>query len=330
MIHRLAASVLGSREADAALATLVIAPALGEDGPRVSRAQLAMALNVILFAELLSRVPTAARYVSEVVASGAPVCFDHGALRTIDGPTGALPSGFGAFARFLEPLGYDVAGLYPLPRLRMTGRAFAHRDLPQNIPQFFVSELHVRELSDDAQAAAARVFGTSADPLGAPEWALLDAMARDGACEIDLALAGLPGLVRAFGVQHEAPALADYEALLAESAEAAWIATEGNAFNHATDRVPDVVALADALKARGYPMKAEVEFSANGRVRQTAFLADKVVRPFRLADGSLVEREVPGSFYEFISRDIVPEADALDLTFDSGNATGIFAVTQAR
>ncbi len=330
MIDRLAASVLGPREADTALATLVVAPALRSEGARISRAQLAMALNVILFAQLLRRVPTAARYVNEVVASGEPVCFDHGALRTIDGPTGELPSGFGAFARFLEPLGYELAGLYPLPRLGMTGRAFAHKDLPEAIPQFFVSELHARELPDDAQAAAARVFGASADPLGAPEWALLNAMARDGACDIDTALAGLPGIVSAFGVQHEAPALADYETLLAASSEAAWIATEGNAFNHATDRVPDVVALADALKARGYPMKAAVEFSANGRVRQTAFLADKVVRPFRLAGGTRVEREVPGSFYEFISRDPVPETGALDLTFDSGNATGIFAVTKAQ
>ena len=69
--------------------------------------------------------------------------------------------------------------------------------------------------------------------------------------------------------------------------------------------------------------------SANGRVRQTAFLAGKVVRQFRAGDGSLTQREVPGSFYEFISRDVDPATGRLDLTFDSGNATGIFAVTSA-
>jgi hypothetical protein len=63
-------------------------------------------------------------------------------------------------------------------------------------------------------------------------------------------------------------------------------------------------------------------------VRQTAILADKVVRPFREADGSEVPLPVPGSFYEFITRDIDPETGKLDLTFDSGNATGIFAVTR--
>lgn len=329
-ISRLASSVLGLHEADEALSTLVVAPGLLEDGPQVSGAQLAMALNVTLFSQLLDRVPTAARYVNEVRARRERICFDHGALRTIDGETGALPRGYGAFARFLEPLGYEVVGIYPLPRLRMTGRAFAHKDMPEDIPQFFVSELHTGELSEAAQAAAARVFGTSVDPLGAAEWALLDALARDGACDFETATAGLRGLLRAFGVQHGIPALTDYETLCAASAEGAWIATEGNAFNHATDRVPDVVALSDALKARGYPMKAAVEFSANGRVRQTAFIADKVMRRFVLPDGSVGEREVPGSFYEFISRDRVPETGGLDLTFDSGNATGIFAVTQAR
>ena len=51
-------------------------------------------------------------------------------------------------------------------------------------------------------------------------------------------------IIAAFGRHHPAPRLADYETLLAQSAEAAWIATEGNAFNHATDRVPDVDELA--------------------------------------------------------------------------------------
>lgn len=329
IIGALAASVLGQARADDALSVLDIAPTLLTDGPQASRAQVAMALNVVLFARLLDDVPTAARHVAGVAARGERICFDHGALRTIDGETGALPSGHAAFARLLAPLGYAVAGLYPLPRLCMTGRAFAHRDLPEAIPQFFVSELHVAELPEAAQAAAARVFGTSADPLGAAEWALLDALAADHACDMALARAGLPGLARAFGRQHDIPALADCEALLAHSAEAAWIATEGSAFNHATDRVPDVAALAERLRAEGWPIKDSLEVSANGRVRQTAFRADTVTRPFRLPDGTTAGRTVPGSFYEFISRDLDPDTGRLDLTFDSGNATGIFAMTRA-
>lgn len=289
-----------------------------------------MALNALLFADLLSRVPTGKAYVSRVMEEGTRVQFDHGALRTIDGPTGDLPSGYHAFARILEPLGYEVAGLYPLPRLRMTGRAFVQREFPEEIPQFFVSELHVQQLPKDGQAACARVFSASADPIGPTEQAMLDALAQNGSCSFDVAAAGLPGLLAAFGRHHPEPVLDDYHVLLTHSAEAAWIATEGNAFNHATDRVPDIEALVDRLRVQGMPLKAEIETSANRRIRQTAFLADKVVRRFRLADGGSQTREVPGSFYEFIQREVDPATGKLDLGFDSGNATGIFSVTQAR
>ena len=329
-LHELVASAVGSAEADHALAVLTINLAIPTGGEQTARAELAIALNVALFADLLKRVPTAAAYVGEVAARGERIVFDHGALRTIDGETGALPRGLTAFARILEPLGYAVGGTYPLPRLRMTGKAFVQQDFPETIPQFFVSELHVAELDAKAQPAATRVFATSRDPLGPVEEEALAVLASDGAVPRALALAALPGLVAAFGCQHEVPTLADYETLLADSKEAAWIATEGNAFNHATTRVPDVDTLAAALKAAGKPMKAEVEVSANRRVRQTAFLADTVERRFLLPDGRSIARTVPGSFYEFITRDVDPATGSLDLTFDSGNATGIFAVTGAR
>jgi hypothetical protein len=327
LLHRLVAAVLGDERADYVLSGLMVDPQLASSGATASRAQFAMALNALLFSDLLNRVPTAAAYVAHVIADGRSVCFDHGALRTIDGPTGALPSGHAAFARILEPLGYAVGGIYPLPALKMTGRAFVHRDYPETVPQFFISELHIAQLPEEAQIAAERVFDSSTDPLGEAERHALDILTRDRTCPLDPAIAALPGLAAAFGCQHPTPALADYDILRACSAEGAWLATEGNAFNHATDRVPDVAALSAKLQAAGMPLKAEIEVSANGRVRQTAFIADKVLRRFRTSDGSLTERLVPGSFYEFISRDIDPATGKLDLSFDSGNATGIFAVT---
>jgi hypothetical protein len=327
LLHRLVAAVSGDERADYVLSGLMVDPRLARSGATASRAKFAMALNVLLFSDLLNRVPTAAAYVAHVIADGRSICFDHGALRTIDGPTGALPLGHGAFARILEPLGYRVGGVYPLAALKMTGRAFVHHDYPETVPQFFISELHIAQLPEEAQIAAERVFGSSRDPLGDVERHALDIFARNGTCPLDAAIAALPGLAAAFGCQHPTPAIADYEILRACSAEGAWMATEGNAFNHATDRIPDVTALAEKLRAAGMPLKAEVEVSANGRVRQTAFIADKVLRRFRARDGSLTERLVPGSFYEFISRDIDPATGKLDLSFDSGNATGIFAVT---
>ena len=318
-----------------ALAVLQIAPWLDREAPQgaaTPRAVIATALNVLLFADLLARTPTAAAYVADRRAAGEPVVFDHGALRTISfgvGPTGALPAGGAAFVRMLAPLGYRLAGVYPLDRLGMTGRAYAQADHPQDVPQFFLSELHVDRFSPSFQAAAHAVFDSSRDPLDGESVAALETLAATGALDEGRAGRLLPVLASAFARQHAVPRLADYRILLAESAEAAWIATEGGAFNHATDRVRDVEVLAATQKALGRPMKPAVEVSASGRVRQTAFRADPVERPFLGADGETVTLTVPGSFYEFISRDPEPGADGLDLRFDSSNAQGIFKMTAA-
>jgi hypothetical protein len=332
-LQALVQSVLGEDAGQDTLRILTLPPELlkpqgGSAG--VSRAAFAMAMTAVLFHDLLARVPTGAAYVADVRAAGGKVTFDHGALRTIrfaDGPTGGLPVGEQAFVRIFTALGYRLAGVYPLDRLGMTGRAYVQADLPEAIPQFFLSELHVERFSSAFQAAAHRVFDASRDPLDAATLATLERFATDGEAPFEAARRALPVIVAAFDRHHPEPALSDYETLLAESAEAAWIATEGCAFNHATDRVLDVHALAAAQRAQGRPIKDAVEVSGSGRVRQTAFKADPVLRGFVGGDGTRVERQVPGSFYEFITRDADPEAKGLDLRFDSSNAQGIFKMT---
>jgi len=332
-LQALVQSALGDGEGRATLDILTLSPALlrpQSPSAGVSRAEFAMAMTAVLFHDLLARVPTGAAYVADVRTAGGKVTFDHGALRTIrfaDGPTGALPPGEQAFVRIFTALGYRLAGVYPLDRLGMTGRAYAQADLPEAIPQFFLSELHVERFSPAFQAAAHRVFDASREPLDAATLSTLERFAAQGEVPFEAAQRALPVVVAAFDRHHPEPTLSDYEILLAESAEAAWIATEGCAFNHATDRVPNVEALAAAQRAQGRPIKDAVEVSRSGRVRQTAFKADPVLRGFRAADGTRVERQVPGSFYEFISRDIDPESAGLDLRFDSSNAQGIFKMT---
>lgn len=329
----LVAAIAGQDRADA-LGTLLapMIPAGGAPTQNVTRSECAAAMNMLLFADLLDRVPSASAYVEDVRDSGATLCFDHGAIRTVAlrvGDTGDIPRGELAIRRILEPLGYEAAALYPLPQLKMTGRAYRHRDFPETIPQFFVSELHVDRFDDAFNEAAECVFGTSRDPLDANAKDALAAFAAGRRLSFDHVVRALPVAVTAFERQHETPAFADYELLKRASPEAAWIATEGNAFNHATDRVTDVIALAEMQKQLGRPMKEKVETSWTGRVRQTAFHADPVERAFRGEDGTELRQMVPGSFYEFISRDIDPETGALDLSFDSGNATGIFHMTRA-
>jgi hypothetical protein len=312
-----------------------VAPTLAHcEAGVVTRAELAQALDMALFDGLLERVPTGRAYTDDIVRQGRRVEFDHGALRTVRWPhCGALPPGEAAFTRILKPLGYRLNGTYPLDRIKMTGRSYAHLDAPEHIAQFFVSELHPERFSSEFQQAVTNVVSSSVDPLTPQAVAWLSELERDAALPLADACALLPLLVRCFDRQHATPRLADYQALLAESAEMAWIATEGNAFNHATDRVADVFAVADAQRALGRPIKERVEVSKSGRVKQTAFQADPVSRVFVDDEGQQVRRDVPGSFYEFITRDTYVDEEtgrvSLDLGFDAGNATGIFKMTAA-
>ncbi|WP_179404513.1 DUF1338 domain-containing protein [Burkholderia guangdongensis] len=332
-IDTLLTRVLGRAKTDALFATLTIPALFDEWEPGVvTRAELAQAMNMALFEGLLERSPNGRAYTDDAIANGGSVYFDHGALRTVRWPhNGALPPGEAAFTRILRPLGFRLNGRYPLDKLGMTGRAYAHEDAPDEIAQFFVSELHPERFSAEFRQAVTNVVGSSRDPLTPAAVGLLWEIERDGWLPLDAAAVLLPVVVGAFARQHHVPREADYEVLLAESAEMAWIATEGNAFNHATDRVADVFSLSDDEKAKGRPMKPDVERSRSGRVFQTAYRADVVEREFRTHDGALVTRSVPGSFYEFITRkrtfDQAARRWVTDLRFDAGNAQGIFKMT---
>jgi len=332
-VEALLERLIGSEKTNRLFKTLNM-PSILEDFEygHVTRAELAQAMNMALFEGLLARSPNGRTYTDETVANGGSVYFDHGALRTVRTVhNGALPSGEAAFTRILRPLGFRQSGRYPLDSLKMVGRAYAQEDAPDEIAQFFVSELYPERFSEAFQQAVANVVSTSKDPLTPLAASQLWELERDGSLPLEAAHALLPVIVGAFERQHDVPGEADYEVLLAESAEMAWIATEGNAFNHATDRVDDVFALSDAEKAKGRPMKSEVERSRSNRVFQTAYRADIVARQFRTADREIVTREVPGSFYEFITRkreyDKVTRQWTTDLRFDAGNAQGIFKMT---
>jgi hypothetical protein len=321
---------IGEERAQHLFDVLVVPSALLEEtGDRISRAGIAQALNMMLFENLVQRVPDAKLYAKDCLRDGRKIMHDHGAVRTVAlAGMGPLPAGEEAITRILRPLGYALNGTYPLERLKMTGRSHAQAEFPEELAQFFISELHPERFSPEFQATVKRVTGTSHDPLTPEANALLEELEAERSLPVAKAVTLLPLLAAVFDRQHDEAALTDYEILLAESPEMAWLSTEGHAFNHATDRVPDVDQLAAGQKALGRAMKATVETSQTGRVRQTAFLAARVQRRFRTPDGTFVEKEVNGSFYEFITRLPLPAEDGkLDLSFDSANAQAIFKMT---
>lgn len=326
--------VVGKAEATLLLETVEIPNAILAEGPSfASPVVVAEALALTLFRDLLQRVPHGRDYVDDQRRAGRRIVFDHGALRTVAAPCGNLPAGRAAFSRLLEPLGYRRSAVYPLDRIGMTGHAYTHSFCPETLPQYFVSEFHPERFPQPFQEVVARVVGASRDPLTGLAADHLARLEETGRLPIDEAAHLTRQLAGCFDRQHALPSDADYQALLASSAEMAWIATEGNAFNHATDRVPDLEAVVDAQRRAGRPIKESIEVSATGRVRQTALRAAPVDRPLAGGDGATVIRTLPGSFFEFISRaSLVDEATGvrrLDLGFDAANAQGIFRMTAA-
>ena len=330
-LSTLVATIVGDERATTLLAGMELHPSLLEPpSDAVPRVVLAQALGVLLMDELLQAVPSGAAYVADRLAAGGTVHLDHGAVRTVRGvPTGSLAEGQASLVPVLSALGYGHRFSYDLTALRMTGRSWCHQDLPAHVPQYFVSELHADRFSEGFQAAAARVLASSRDPVTDEAQADLTRLTLGGALSMDRCAALLPVMLGCFRRQHDAPAVADYEQLLAESAEMAWIATEGTVFNHATDRVADVVAVAEAERRAGRPVKDEVEVSASGRIIQTAHRAPLVERALQADDGATVVRQVPGSFFEFITRLPLPDGTGVDLAFDAANAQQIFSMTRA-
>jgi hypothetical protein len=85
--------VLGDAAADEVLATVD----LGPEGPAVvagpvPRADIAHALHVVMFADLMEVVPSAAAYAVDQRAAGRRVVLDHAAVRTVAWPAGAPPT----------------------------------------------------------------------------------------------------------------------------------------------------------------------------------------------------------------------------------------------
>lgn len=296
-----------------------------DEKDRIGQAEFAMALGLVLLDDLCDRVPFARAYVQEASAHNQKVVFDHGAMRTVRLELAGIPSGRHAVARLLKPLGYLQSNVYPLPRLGMTGFVYTHKELPEELPQYFVSELYPELFSADFQASAQDLLATTIDPL--PSWARLQlaAVEADGSLAADDAVQLIHAIAACFARYHRDVTVTEYETFRAESPEMAWISTEGHAFNHITDRVSDVAAVAEAQRELGRPVKEAVEVSASGRVIQTALRATEVER--LMLDGErFISRHVPGSFLEFISRERLP-GGSLDLAFDAQNAQGIFKMT---
>jgi hypothetical protein len=204
---------LGSRRRDQLLRLRAVPAALhrgAESRGGLGRNEVGMALALSLLDDLCARVPYAEAYLAECEAAARGFVFDHGAMRTVAAPSGSLPAGRMAVARILENLGYEFSRRYPLDRLGMVGFVYTHRELPEVLPQYFVSELDPEHFGDGFAARVRGLVATSVDPL--PAWARgeLVALGRGAVMETDRAAALVRVLTTSFRRHHREPTLEEY------------------------------------------------------------------------------------------------------------------------
>jgi len=191
---------------------------------------------------------------------------DHIAFRTFNRSPMALEN--------LEPhllkLGYERYEPYRFEDKKLNAFGYLHPD--QGRPRIFLSELETEKLSDQAN----RLIDELVDQVDASS-------IKDPRC-------------LSKGLLWKAPSQETYEALLAESEYAGWVAVNGLCANHFTVSVnelkdfPDLDALMTFLEESGFEMNL-----AGGRIKGTPEV--KLVQGSTVADKAQITPE-NGSPYE--------------------------------
>jgi hypothetical protein len=229
-----------------------------------------------LWNDYTATTPQAARIHALFAARGERVVNDHIALRTFGVPAVGLE----AMARAFERLGWTAtADRYRFDDKHLRARYWAPPRA--DLPKVFVSELCVEELSPASRSIVDELAAQIPDGFAA----------RD-----DLAWAGRPWPL----------ARATYEALLAESEYAAWVAAFGFRVNHFTVDVSKLntfeglAAVNAFLRASGFRLNeagGAIKGTAADRLEQSSTLADAIDVDF--TDG---RARIPSCYYEFAKR----------------------------
>jgi hypothetical protein len=235
----------------------------------------------VLWRDYVAAAPQAEEIRSVLTGRGEILCNDHVALRTF-----AVPGiGGDALARPFAALGWQPRARYEFPG-HLRARAWQHDD--PTLPRVLISELAIDELSPRVQAVIR---------------ALVDQLPEGFGERGDLAWAGRPWCV----------AYADYQALLAESAYAAWVAAFGFLVNHFTidagalSTFPDLAALGAFLVEHGFALDetgGTIRGSRAERIERAATRPDPVAVEF--ADATV---RIPSCHYELVRRYPLPSGE---------------------
>ncbi|MGM9507675.1 DUF1338 domain-containing protein [Larkinella sp. GY13] len=246
---------------------------------------------------------------------------DHIAFRTMGVPSLGIQS----FEKIFLHYGYEKREPYDFKEKKLN--AYWYSPPKPHYPRIFVSELRVRDLSDEAQHVIYKYTDTVVfDPV--------DALDLDDAQAVDQFL---------HQPLWQIPTLDDYRTLLNESEYAAWVIYNRYYLNHFTisvhnlkpgyNTIQDFVAF---LERRGIKLNTAggtIKTSPDEGLLQASTVAQMIDAEF--ADGKT--HRIAGSYVEFAERRVLPEfrhlpADQIRREhrrdgFEAGNADKIFEST---
>lgn len=246
---------------------------------------------------------------------------DHIAFRTLGVPN----LGIASFEKIFLACGYQKRDYFDFEGKKLN--AYWYAPPAPNFPRIFLSELRVKDLSEEAQEIIKKYTKTiESDPVDSLD--LNDGTAVDAFLHSPL---------------WEIPTLEDYEILQKESEYAAWVIYNRYYLNHYTISVHNLLngynniyKYVEFLESIGIKLNdsgGKVKVSPDGGLLQTSTVAQLIEAKF--ANGK--KHTISGSYVEFAERKVLPEFAHLpkeEITrkhrrdgFETGNADKIFEST---
>lgn len=278
-----------------------------------------------LFVPYRERVPDVGKIIKAmqlkgIISAESEIENDHVAFRTMGVPN----LGIASFEKIFLHYGYTKMDPYHFAKKKLD--AYWYAPPTPKYPRIFISELRVKDLSENAQ----RIIKKFTDPIE-----------KDPVDDLNLSD---PTQVGAFFHQPlwELPRVEDYEQLAAESEYAAWVIYNRYYLNHYTISVHALenyntlekfntflVGIGIQLNTAGGTIKV----SPDGLLRQSSSVAKMIPATFSCG----TQMDIPGSYVEFAERLPLPEFNHLPNDqlirshrregFEAGNADKIFEST---
>ncbi|WP_298502471.1 DUF1338 domain-containing protein [uncultured Maribacter sp.] len=279
-----------------------------------------------LFTPYLERVPDVQKISDAMISNGListqdDIVNDHIAFRTL----GVSNLGIASFEKIFLHYGYTKKDYFFFEGKKLDAYWYAPPE--PEFPRIFISELRVKDLSENAQSIIAKY---TEDILTDP----VDALDLDSAEEVGNFF---------YKSLWQLPSLEDYQTLLKESEYASWVIYNRYYLNHYTISVHElpeaynsVAKFNTFLESIGIRLNTaggKIKTSADGLLKQSSTVAEMIDAEFF----DKKKTQISGSYVEFAERLPLPEFEEIETSkltrqqrregFESANADKIFEST---